>query len=131
MVYALNSKSNPVFPPPQDHLFQGENLNPTVVFECCWGCATSGPKQLWSQAEAPQELTRGIYLQVKEASSRVSAVLKRQRAGANKMLSLAAFWAITPEHPAIPKSINNFSAAQGTLPHLIKVSSCSYGFISP
>lgn len=45
--------------------------------------------------------------------------------------SLAVLRAITPEHPAIPKSINNFYAAQGTLPHLIKVSSHSYGFISP
>lgn len=46
-------------------------------------------------------------------------------------LSPAALRAITLEHRAIPKSINNFYAAQGTLPHLIKVSSHSYGFISP
>lgn len=47
------------------------------------------------------------------------------------LLSPAVLRAITLEHRAIPKSINNFYAAQGTLLHLIKVSSHSYGFISP
>lgn len=119
----LNIKSNSVFSLCPDHLFQGRHSTPS----CLWmllGVCNLRPEPLRSQAEAPQELTRGIYLQVKEAGSRASAVR-------GDALSLAAFWAITPEHPAIPKSINNFSAAQGTLPHLIKVSSCSYGFISP
>lgn len=67
-----------------------------------------------------------------QAGGRASGGRRQQRPGeALSALSLAVLRAITPEHPAIPKSINNFYAAQGTLPHLIKVSSHSYGFISP
>ena len=31
----FNVKSNPVFFPPQDHLFQGRNLSPITVFGRC------------------------------------------------------------------------------------------------
>lgn len=69
-----------------------------------------------------------------QAGRRADRGRKQQRPGKALYLSarsLVVLRAITPEHPAIPKSINNLYAAQGTLPHLIKVSSHSYGFISP
>ena len=63
----FNVISNPVFFPPQDHLFQGRNLSPITVFERCWGSQL----QIWSSSgpEAPQELTWGIYLAAKTKST--------------------------------------------------------------